>query len=139
MLLMLLAPLSEAKNCTKGKPCGRTCIAVTDTCRSAAAQPTPAPSLPPEPPSVPTFTVRAATATHLYLSPGDPSVIRCAIVAGPCAPVASIVEADRALVAEPGTIVAPVLSWRTAEVSTSCTVTACAVEWLGVTGPWPGP
>ncbi|MDN3577078.1 thermonuclease family protein [Chitinimonas viridis] len=31
--VLLVAAFAEAKNCTKGKPCGKTCIAMTDTCR----------------------------------------------------------------------------------------------------------
>lgn len=32
LILMMVGP-AEAKTCTKGKPCGKTCIAVTKTCR----------------------------------------------------------------------------------------------------------
>ena len=31
----LAAPLAAQRNCTKGKPCGNTCIAVTSTCRKS--------------------------------------------------------------------------------------------------------
>ena len=33
LVLVMAASAAEAKNCTKGKPCGKSCIAVTKTCR----------------------------------------------------------------------------------------------------------
>jgi micrococcal nuclease len=36
-LLFLLAPAALAKSCTKGKPCGNTCINVNYTCRSGTS------------------------------------------------------------------------------------------------------
>lgn len=33
VLFVVAASGAWAKNCTKGKPCGKTCIAVTKTCR----------------------------------------------------------------------------------------------------------
>lgn len=32
-LVLGWAGIAEARNCTKGKPCGKSCIAVTKTCR----------------------------------------------------------------------------------------------------------
>jgi hypothetical protein len=38
----LAAPLLAQKNCTKGKPCGRTCIARDKICRIGSSPPVPA-------------------------------------------------------------------------------------------------
>jgi micrococcal nuclease len=54
-LLLILAPSALAKNCTKGKPCGNTCINVNYTCRvgtssnTAPRTTTPRPAAPPPP------------------------------------------------------------------------------------------
>lgn len=48
-VLLLLAPSADAKNCSKGKPCGDSCIAQTDTCHKTTPAPTPAPVAAPAP------------------------------------------------------------------------------------------
>lgn len=33
LVVVMMIGAAEAKTCTKGKPCGKTCIAATKTCR----------------------------------------------------------------------------------------------------------
>ena len=72
-LLLFVSPLAAQKNCTKGIPCGNTCIAANKTCRVGTRSTTapPAEPRPRAPAQTPAKSASAATCRVARISDGD--------------------------------------------------------------------